>query len=178
MSERDSQSSHQGENMAFFSVAIGKEQLRFTAAHFIAFRGFREPLHGHTYQVRVTVSGPVGPDGYVVDFLALKKIAEEEVARLHFRTLLPQQSDCLVIEESAVQVTVHCEDGAYFVFPRGDVYFLPVVHSSSEEIAQHLVARLRERLREVRGNSIQTIEVTIEDVPGQEAVCREDFFIR
>ena len=85
MSERDSQSSHQGENMAFFSVAIGKEQLRFTAAHFIAFRGFREPLHGHTYQVQVTVSGPVGPDGYVVDFLALKKIAEEEVARLHFR---------------------------------------------------------------------------------------------
>jgi 6-pyruvoyltetrahydropterin/6-carboxytetrahydropterin synthase len=178
MSEMDTQSLRQGGDMAFFSVAIGKEQLRFTAAHFIAFRGFREPLHGHTYQVRVAVSGPVGADGYVVDFLALKKIAEEEVARLHFRTLLPQQSDCLVIEESAAQVTVHCEDGAYFVFPRGDVYFLPIVHSSSEEIAQYLVARLRERLRDVRGASIQTLEVMIEDVPGQEAVCREDFFVR
>ena len=144
----------------------------------IASRGFREPLHGHTYQARVTVSGPVGADGYVVDFLALKKIAEEEVARLHFRTLLPQQSDCLVIEESAAQVTVHCEDGAYFVFPRGDVYFLPIVHSSSEEIAQYLVTRLRERLREVRGSGIQTLEVMIEDIPGQEAVCREDFFMR
>jgi dihydroneopterin triphosphate aldolase (PTPS-III) / 6-pyruvoyltetrahydropterin synthase len=178
MSDTQSQSSQQGVHMAFFSVAIGKEHLRFTAAHFIAFRGFREPLHGHTYHARVTVSGPVGPDGYVVDFLALKKIAEEEVARLHFRTLLPQQSDCLVIEESAAQVTVHCEDGAYFVFPRGDVSFLPIVHSSSEEIAQYLVTRLRERLRDVRGNSIQTIEVMIEDVPGQEAVCREDFFVR
>ena len=90
--------------MSVFSVAIGKEMLRFTAAHFIAFRGFREPLHGHTYQAQVTVSGPVGPDGYVVDFLVLKKIAEDECARLHFRTLLPEQSDCLTIEEGAEEV--------------------------------------------------------------------------
>jgi len=161
--------------MSFFSVAIGKEVLRFTAAHFIAFRGFREPLHGHTYQVQVTVSGPVGPDGYVVDFLVLKKIAEEECAQLHFRTLLPAQSDCLTIEESTTEVTVLCEDGARFTFPRQDVSLLPIVHTSSEEIARYLIARLRERLREARGNSIQTIEVLIEDIPGQTAVCREEF---
>jgi len=156
--------------MSFFSVAIGKELLRFTAAHFIAFRGFREPLHGHTYQAQVTVSGPVGPDGYVVDFLVLKKTAEEECARLHFRTLLPHQSDCLTIEEEAEEVTVRCEDGTRFLFPRQDVILLPIVHTSSEEIARYLVARLRERLREARGNSIQTIEVLIEDIPGQVAV--------
>ena len=164
--------------MSFFSVAIGKELLRFTAAHFIAFRGFREPLHGHTYQAQVTVSGPVGPDGYVVDFLVLKKTAEEECARLHFRTLLPHQSDCLTIEEEAEEVTVRCEDGTRFLFPRQDVILLPIVHTSSEEIARYLVARLRERLREARGNSIQTIEVLIEDIPGQVAVCREEFAVR
>ena len=163
--------------MSFFSVAIGKELLRFTAAHFIAFRGFREPLHGHTYQAQVTVSGPVGPDGYVVDFLVLKKIAEEECAQLHFRTLLPQQSDCLTIKESAEEVTVHCEDGTRFLFPRQDVCLLPIVHTSSEEIARYLLAHLRERLSEARGNSIQTIEVLIEDIPGQVAVCREEFAV-
>jgi len=163
--------------MSFFSVAIGKELLRFTAAHFIAFRGFREPLHGHTYQVQVTVSGPVGPDGYVVDFLVLKKIAEEECAQLHFRTLLPQQSDCLTIKESAEEVTVRCEDGTRFLFPRQDVCLLPIVHTSSEEIARYLLAHLRERLSEARGNSIQTIEVLIEDIPGQVAVCREEFAV-
>jgi len=161
--------------MSFFSVAIGKEMLRFTAAHFIAFRGFREPLHGHTYQAQVTVSGPVGPDGYVVDFLVLKKVAEEECAQLHFRTLLPAQSDCLTIKENAEAVTVHCEDGTHFLFPRQDVCLLPIIHTSSEEIARYLMARLRERLREARGNSIQTIEVLIEDIPGQTAVCREEF---
>jgi 6-pyruvoyl-tetrahydropterin synthase len=161
--------------MSFFSVAIGKEMLRFTAAHFIAFRGFREPLHGHTYQVQVTVGGPVGPDGYVVDFLVLKKIAEEECARLHFRTLLPRQSDCLAIEESEEEITVRCEDGTRFVLPRQDVCLLPIIHTTSEEIARYLITRLRERLREARGNSIQTIEVLIEDIPGQTAVCQEEF---
>jgi 6-pyruvoyltetrahydropterin/6-carboxytetrahydropterin synthase len=161
--------------MSLFSVSIGKEMLRFTAAHFIAFRGFREPLHGHTYQAQVTVSGPVGPDGYVVDFLVLKKIAEEECAQFHFHTLLPRASDCLTIEERETEVTVRCEDGSHFLFPRQDVCLLPIVHTSSEEIARYLIARLRERLREARGNSIQTIEVLIEDIPGQTAVCREDF---
>ncbi len=160
--------------MRFFSVAIGKDQLRFTAAHFIAFPGFREPLHGHTYQVQVTVSGPVGPDGYVVDFLVLKNIAEEECAQLHFRTLLPARSDCLAIVERDGQVEVSCEDGSRFVLPRQDVCLLPVAHSSSEEIAQYLVARLRQRLTTER-NSIETIEVSIEDIPGQLAVCREAF---
>ena len=161
--------------MSFFSVSIGKEMLRFTAAHFIAFRGFREPLHGHTYQVQVTVSGPVGADGYVVDFLVLKKIAEEECAQLHFRTLLPGKSDCLTMEERDGAVTVSCEDGSQFVLPRQDVCLLPIVHTSSEEIARYLLARLRERLRDARGNSIQTLEVLIEDIPGQTAVCKEEF---
>ncbi len=147
--------------MSIFTVSIGKEQLWFTAAHFIAFKGFREPLHGHTYQVQVSVSGPVGPDGYVVDFLVLKKIAEEECRTLHFRTLLPELSECLTIESDKESVQVECEDGARFVLPRQDVVLLPIGHSSSEEIAQYLIARLRSRLTDARGNSIQTIEVLI-----------------
>ena len=161
--------------MSIFSVSIGKEQLRFTAAHFIAFRGFREPLHGHTYRTAVTVSGPVGADGYVVDFLVLKRIAEEECDKLHFATLLPEQSDCLTIRTDGESVDVICEDGARFRFPRADVRLLPIVHSSSEEIAQYLIARLRARLTEAGDNTIETIEVGIEDVPGQLAVCREPF---
>lgn len=161
--------------MSIFSVSIEKEQLRFTAAHFIAFRGFREPLHGHTYRAAVTVSGSVGADGYVVDFLVLKRIAEEECDKLHFATLLPERSDCLTIRADGESVEVDCEDGARFRFPRADVRLLPIVHSSSEEIAQYLIARLRARLTEAGDNTIETIEVGIEDVPGQLAVCREPF---
>ena len=74
-------------------------------------------------------------------------------------------------------LAVHCEDGTRFLFPRQDVCLLPIVHTSSEEVARYLLAHLRERLSEARGNSIQTIEVLIEDIPGQVAVCREEFAV-
>ena len=123
----------------------------FYRGAFHRLQGLREPLHGHTYQAEVKVSGPVGPDGYVVDFLVLKKIAQEECQQLHFTTLLPEHSDCLRISADTETVRVECEDGTRFSFPRQDVRLLPIVHSSSEEIAQYLIARLRARLAEARG---------------------------
>ena len=162
--------------MSIFSVSIGKEQLCFTAAHFIAFKGFREPLHGHTYQAEVKVSGPVGPDGYVVDFLVLKKIAEEECQQLHFTTLLPEHSDCLRISADAETVRVECEDGTQFSFPPAGCP--PAAHRTlliGRDCPVSDYATARARLAEARGNSIETIEVLIEDIPGQVAVCREPF---
>ena len=38
-----------------YSVVVSKDYLKFAAAHFIAYPGFREPLHGHNYQVSVRV---------------------------------------------------------------------------------------------------------------------------
>ena len=40
-----------------YRVHVFKDYLKFSAAHFIAYRGFREPLHGHNYQVSVQVEG-------------------------------------------------------------------------------------------------------------------------
>ena len=42
---------------AEFSIWVAKENLKFSAAHFIAYPGFREPLHGHNYQIGVRVEG-------------------------------------------------------------------------------------------------------------------------
>ena len=46
-----------------YSVVVSKDYLKFAAAHFIAFPGFREPLHGHNYQVSVSIEADLGPDG-------------------------------------------------------------------------------------------------------------------
>jgi 6-pyruvoyl tetrahydropterin synthase len=42
---------------AEFEVFVGKEDFKFSAAHFVAFNGFRERLHGHNYQVAVRLKG-------------------------------------------------------------------------------------------------------------------------
>ncbi len=52
----------------------------FDSAHFLTkYHGKCERLHGHTYKLRVTVEGPVGEDGMVMDFVELKRLVKEKV---------------------------------------------------------------------------------------------------
>src|SRR3984893_11741441 len=95
------------ENVASgFAIHVAKENLKFSAAHFIAYPGFREPLHGHNYQVGVIVEGRLGTTGYVLDFGLIKKIVKEIADRLDERTIIPANSDCLTIERIDSQLLV------------------------------------------------------------------------
>ena len=60
-----------------FEVLVASE--KFNAAHFVAFPGFRERLHGHNYQVGVKLVGHsnVRKDGYVVDFGDVKRVTRK-----------------------------------------------------------------------------------------------------
>src|SRR5439155_807712 len=70
-----------------YSVVVAKDYLKFAAAHFIAYPGFREPLHGHNYQVSVRVEADLGPDGYVLDFGLVKRVAKALCEELDERGL-------------------------------------------------------------------------------------------
>jgi len=53
---------------------------RFEAAHTLAWHpGKCRNLHGHSYRLEVTVSGPLDADGVVIDFDRLHEIVEREV---------------------------------------------------------------------------------------------------
>src|SRR5262249_21723823 len=124
-----------------FRVHVTKDYLKFNAAHFIAYKGFREALHGHNYRVSVDVEGDLGSEGYVLDFGIVKRAAKRVCERLDERTLVPARSDCLRIREEGSQVIVGYE-GDEFRFPRADVALLPIVHSSAEELARYLVGEI------------------------------------
>src|SRR5947209_10137400 len=117
-----------------FAIRVAKENLKFSSAHFIAYPGFREPLHGHNYQVGVRIEGNLSSSGYVLDFGVVKTLAKQIVDRLDERTIIPAQSDCLKTSESDGKVVVRYNDDE-FVFPAADVCMLPIVHSSAEELA-------------------------------------------
>src|SRR3989344_8331444 len=60
-------------------VLIAKE-FTFDAAHkLLKYNGPCANLHGHTYKLQVTLSGPVLKNGMVFDFVDLKKIVTEKV---------------------------------------------------------------------------------------------------
>src|SRR5882724_6823196 len=157
-----------------YSVVVAKDYLKFSAAHFIAYPGFREPLHGHNYQVSVRVDADLGPDGYVLDFGLVKRVAKALCEELDERVLLPERSDCLVLTRTEDAVEVRTEAGHRFRFPAADVRLLPIAHSSAEELAAYLLARLREALRGAAGGrGLAALEVGVAEAPGQVAYCRE-----
>jgi len=159
-----------------YSVVVAKEYLKFAAAHFIAYPGFREPLHGHNYQVSVKLEADLGPDGYVLDFGLVKRVAKALCDELDERVLLPERSDCLVVAQLQDTVEVTTELGDRFRFPVADVRLLPIAHSSAEELAAYLLARLRDALRnEAGGRGLMALEVGVAEAPGQVAYCREGF---
>jgi len=157
-----------------YSVVVAKDYLKFAAAHFIAYPGFREPLHGHNYQVSIRVEAELGPDGYVLDFGLVKRVGKALCDELDERVLLPERSDCLVFTRTEDAVEVTTEAGHRFRFPAADVRLLPIAHSSAEELAAYLLARLRAALRgEAGGRGLAALEVGVAEAPGQVAYCRE-----
>lgn len=62
----------------------------FEAAHFLP--KVREGhkcarMHGHNYEIDVTVAGEIAPDGFIIDFWDLDKIVGPVIERIDHRTL-------------------------------------------------------------------------------------------
>jgi len=90
---------------------------RFEAAHQLPWHpGKCQRLHGHGYRLEVTVEGPVGDDGMVLDFADLEAVVERVVlSRYDHRYLndvldnptaeLLAQEAWKLLEAAGVQVT-------------------------------------------------------------------------
>ena len=161
---------------AQFQVLVSVDRFKFTAAHFIAFDGFRERMHGHNYSVSVRIIGShsVASDGYVIDFGEVKATVSDVCKRMNEHFLFPAKSPVLVVlERSATAFRFMCTvDGCEFSLPPGDVLELPLVHSSAEEIAEYLwqvlvhEAFTREKLE---GRGVTGMEIGVAEAPNQVA---------
>lgn len=156
-----------------FRVHVTKDYLKFSAAHFIAYPGFRERLHGHNYRVSIALDGQLGPQGYVVDFGVVKRIARRLCERLDERLLIPERSDCLRVRAEGDAVCLQYEQDE-FRFPRADVVLLPIVHTSVEELSQYLAGELRRELDAEGVGPLDAIEVAVEESFGQRAIYRRE----
>lgn len=161
-----------------FEVYVSKETFKFNAAHFVAFSGFRERLHGHNYRVSVRLLGErtIGADGYVIDFGNVKDVCKAVCKKLNEHFICPIHSDVLKITEDANEksVRIECEDGTFFVFPIKDCAMLPLVHATAEELSIYLWAELLKGFNAdyLIKRGIHTMEVIVAESPGQEATFR------
>lgn len=158
-----------------FSIYVAKENLKFSAAHFIAYPGFREPLHGHNYQVGVRVEGRLSDTGYVLDFGLVKRLTKEIAERLDEHTLIPTESDCLKIEHLGNSQLRICYGEDEFRLPEQDACLLPIAHSSAEELARFIWNELYGALRARNAlDEVIALEIAVAEAPGQSAIYREE----
>ena len=154
-----------------YQVRLCKEQLVFSAAHFITFAGnVCERLHGHNYRVEVHVFGPLDENQYVIDFIALRDALQTIVTELDHHMLLPTEHSAIHVAAGEKEVEVTFEERRW-VFPRGDCVLLPVANTTAELVARYIGKRLLDSIEEKTGVRIKRLRVAVDENFGQWGVC-------
>lgn len=158
-----------------YRVVLQKEQLVFSAAHFITFAGdICECLHGHNYGVKAEIAGPLDENQYVVDFIAFRDTLAEIVKQLDHHVLLPTTHRQIEVREDELEVVVSFGTKRW-VFPREDCVLLPISNTTAEQIAWWVAGQLREVLKPKVDTGIQWLEVSIDENHGQWGTCKIDW---
>ena len=155
-----------------YEVQVKSERFKFNAAHFVAFPGYRERLHGHNYTCSVRVFGPLSEnDGYVLDFGDVKKATRRVCEALNERFLCPCLADALAITRNEKNVEIVCEDSSFFSMPEDDCAMLPLKHSTAEELAALVWRRVIDELgvEKLVKRGTTALEVSVAEAPSQEA---------
>jgi len=156
--------------MESYSVRIAKDDLVFSAGHFITLEGGQcERLHGHNYRVSAEVQGPLDQNHYVVDFVALRDALRAILDELDHRVLLPTQHPQIRVAADDREVTATFADRRW-VFPRGNCALLPIPNTTAELLARHIGLHLQEALIHRTGAQLSSIRVEVDECFGQSAV--------
>ncbi|HMN69692.1 MAG TPA: 6-carboxytetrahydropterin synthase [Bdellovibrionales bacterium] len=150
-----------------YTIHLAKEPFKFSCSHFtILTPTYAERLHGHNYQVRVSISCP-GTDprlGLVFDFNKVKPMIRSFCQELDERILIPERSPFLTIDKSEDEVELKFRERRY-VFPLGDTRFIPVVNITTEELARLACEKLHQEMRDL---PVWTgLKVNVEETRGQ-----------
>jgi 6-pyruvoyltetrahydropterin/6-carboxytetrahydropterin synthase len=158
-----------------FRVCLEKDNLVFSAAHFITFNGnICESIHGHNYRVKCEVVGPLDENGYVVDFIALRDALTEIVGRLDHHVVLPLHHHRIKVVDDGKEVTTTFEDKRW-IFPSEDCVLLPIANTTAELMAQFIANELKQKTKAKFGDEISKLIVAVDENRGQWGVVEMDW---
>jgi 6-pyruvoyltetrahydropterin/6-carboxytetrahydropterin synthase len=150
-----------------FRVCLEKDNLVFSAAHFITFNGnVCESLHGHNYRVKCEITGPLDENGYVVDFIALRDNLAEIVNQLDHHVILPTEHAMIRVARKDKEVVATFENKRW-VFPAEDCVLLPVANTTAELLARYIGQQLIQRCWAKFGEQIESLRLAVDENRGQ-----------
>ncbi len=144
-------------------IVDGKHlNIKFSSAHFIIEHDKCSRLHGHNFYVSVEIEGEIIEEkNFVIDFIYIKRLLREICKELDHKVLIPK--DLAVDRGEYIEINA----GKKYVFPKEDVFLLPVKNVTSEELSVYILEKLRKKLENYK--NIKRILVTVEEEPGQGA---------
>jgi len=154
-----------------YRVRVERNRLKFAAAHMATYGGELEPLHGHNYAVAIDVAGRLTDDAWVVDFSTLKRLGREVCDELDHKFLLQRESRLLEIDEGMSNWKIRFGERG-FVFAKSDVLALPIDNTTAERLAEYILGRVHKALAALGATNLATIEVMVEEAPGQAGYAR------
>jgi 6-pyruvoyltetrahydropterin/6-carboxytetrahydropterin synthase len=106
----------------------------------------------------------------MIPFAPLKAALSDICAAWKERVLLAEQNPYFeIVRDDGTEIELRlC--GQRYVLPRADVLLLPIDNISVEALAAH-VASLLQSLPLLAAPHVRTLEVTVEESPGQGASC-------
>jgi 6-pyruvoyltetrahydropterin/6-carboxytetrahydropterin synthase len=157
---------------ATWTIHLEKEYHKFSAAHFLIFGdGTAERLHGHNYRVAVDLDTPRTNHGMVIDFKRIKPLVTEILAPLDERVVIPGLHPDLTCRAIADDETEIRYGKRRYIVPTEEVCVLPILNSSSENLAEWIATSLLDAVR-IAFPSVQLtrLAVCVEETPGQQGI--------
>lgn len=158
------------------SLILAKQNFKFSSAHFLIFdQNSAEMLHGHNYQVVVTIQAPDvgngsdehGKMGYMVDFNVLKKFIKARLDIWDEHVLLPKNHPDMKSKISSdnknYEITFR---DRFYSLPQNEVIWLDISNTSVEQLSSLLA---EEFLKEFKQYGVTQLTVEVEETRGQSA---------
>jgi 6-pyruvoyltetrahydropterin/6-carboxytetrahydropterin synthase len=155
-------------------IRIARAEYKFSCAHMTVFAdGTKERLHGHNYTVAVALEVERVDLAAMIPFAPIKAALGELCRAWKEHVLIAEQNPFFQrVRDDRELEFVLC--GERYVMPRRDALLLPIDNISVEALAGHIAALLRAKLAGPAGLAAphaRTLEVTVEESPGQGASC-------
>jgi 6-pyruvoyltetrahydropterin/6-carboxytetrahydropterin synthase len=132
-----------------YKIIVNETKVKFSACHFLKEHPKCSRLHGHNYYVSVEVSDDLDENYFVIDFMELKQELKSIVEPLDHYVLIPTMSEDIKIKDREDSVEIITSSKRY-VFPHGDVSFLPLPATTSELLAKYIHNKLKEKYKDKR----------------------------
>lgn len=147
---------------------LSKDSFKFSAGHMTVFPdGTKERLHGHNFQVAVTVELPA--DGFIA-FARFKQEITAACEAWDERVMLPRLSPYLQLRPSPQSAVDFILCGDHYVLPRRDVLWFDVESVTTERLATELCRIIAVGMLPLwREGRILSLAVQISETAGQGA---------